>query len=303
MAAGYSLNEVRNIVGHPNGCESRIPNVCFPPEVIQNWIKEFESTGRSHEQTMRLVAACFEQWVSDSLLLMHMSSLIGKPIAIKDLPKGWRSVRAALLALLKTLNNGASSPVSIALDIARRRLKYLGDSELMALDIINHNHTLESAGRVSDSTKGGDQGAGRESDPAIESPFEEIERRKFEFTLAASTETIDGCALTGNTVTGLIQYYESIKDVVIPKMPLVMAGTWHENELSGHHVGLCSDSLMGPHADKSTIGPNVAQQAQKMAFPHANGLPTDNSDQWQRQGLEKYSPLVNKIMTEMQGKD
>ena len=63
-------------------------------------------------------------------------------MAIKDLPKGWRKVRDALIETFEELNNGATSPSSIALEIARERLQYLGYSENVALELLEHDQHM-----------------------------------------------------------------------------------------------------------------------------------------------------------------
>ena len=85
-------------------------------------------------------------------------------------------------------------------------------------------------------------------------------------------------------------------------MQMVMPGTWYENEYDGRVIGVESDSFTGPEAQSTTIGPNYAQQAQRMAFPQASGLPIDNCNDWQHHNLAKYNPLVKNIMNEIIGK-
>ena len=98
--------------------------------------------------------------------------------------------------------------------------------------------------------------------------------------------------MTGNSITALITYLKSIKDTVIPKMQMVMAGSSYDNEFDGKQFVISSGSLLAPEADKNVIGPHFAQQSQKRAFPQAKGLPIDNGANWRTQGLERTNPQV-----------
>ena len=100
------------------------------------------------------------------------------------------------------------------------------------------------------------------------------------FSIGASHEKLAGCALTGNTITAVIEYLEKIKDTVIPKMPLVMSVPHQENELDGRNVVISSDSILAPESNKEQLGPHFAQHASI----------------WKAQSLNVYNPQVfNKL--------
>ena len=91
---------------------------------------------------IRLFSRIASAWRNDAILWLHLVSLFDKPDSLQDLPHGHRNIRNKICELLKELNNGATSPGEIALQIAREKLDYHGWSMTKAKELLQHDDDL-----------------------------------------------------------------------------------------------------------------------------------------------------------------
>ena len=98
-----------------------------------------------------MVARLKTALTNDIIMLLHLLALFDRPCNMSDVPAGHPGVRKKISDLLEELNNTATSPGAIALQVARSQLGSEGHNFRQAHALLSHDHkqsTKQGAGHV-----------------------------------------------------------------------------------------------------------------------------------------------------------